>query len=64
MRASEKERFIVDKKGKRKAVVLDIEDYEKILEDLEDLRIIAERKSEPAFSLDEVKKRLKKHALI
>jgi PHD/YefM family antitoxin component YafN of YafNO toxin-antitoxin module len=62
MKATEKERFIVDQKGKRRAVVLDIEDYRRLLEDLEDLRVIAERKSESSISLKELEKRLKKHA--
>lgn len=32
-----KERFIVDKNGKRIGVLLDIEDYHKLLEELEEL---------------------------
>lgn len=64
MKASEKERFIVDKNGKKRAVVLDIEEYQQLLEDLEDLRVIAERKKEPSVSLKELEKRLKQHALL
>ncbi|HHT9133550.1 MAG TPA: hypothetical protein ACFYD2_01485 [Candidatus Avalokitesvara rifleensis] len=60
MKTLKKEKFIVDAKGRKKAVVLDIRDYEEMLEDIEDLKIIAERKNEPARPLEEVEKRLKK----
>ena len=60
MKTLKKEKFIVDVKGRKKAVVLDIRDYEEMLEDIEDLKIIAERKNEPARPLEEVEKRLKK----
>lgn len=35
-----KERFIVDEKGKRIGVLLDIEDYHRLLEELEELEAI------------------------
>ncbi|MFO0795258.1 MAG: hypothetical protein U0586_14500, partial [Candidatus Brocadiaceae bacterium] len=37
------EQFIVDESGKKKAVILPIEDYEELLEDLHDLAVIADR---------------------
>ena len=58
------EQFIVDEAGRRKAVILPIEDYEELLEDIHDLAVIAERKDEPAVSFDEIKKRLKADGLI
>ena len=60
MKTLKKEKFIVDAKGRKKAVVLDIRDYEEMLEDIEDLKIIAERENEPTRPLEEVEKRLKK----
>jgi rhodanese-related sulfurtransferase len=42
-----KERFITDEKGRKEAVILDVRTYEELLEDLEDLYIIAERKNPP-----------------
>ena len=56
--------FIVDESGKKKAVILPVEDYEELLEDIHDLAIIAERKDEPVISLAELKKRLKADGLI
>ena len=35
-----KERFIVDENGRRIGVLLDIEDYQKLLEELEELEAI------------------------
>jgi len=54
-RISEK-RFITDEAGEKTAVILDIEEYGGLLEDLEDLRLIAERKDEPSIPLDQVKR--------
>ena len=59
-----KETFLVDEKGRKKAVVLDIDFYNRLLEDFEDIRIIAERKKEPVFSLEKAEKQLKRNGLI
>ncbi|HHT9106912.1 MAG TPA: hypothetical protein ACFYD7_13730 [Candidatus Wujingus californicus] len=58
------EQFIIDESGKKKAVVLPIEDYEELLENIHDLAVIAERKDELTISFDELKKRLKADGLI
>ena len=59
-----KERFITDDKGRKKAVILNIKHYQEILEDLEDLRLLAERRDEATSSLQEVEARLKAHGLL
>jgi hypothetical protein len=56
--------FITDVNGKKKAVILDIEFYQEILEDLEDLRLLAERKDEVTVPLSEVEERLKARGLL
>ena len=56
--------FIVDESGKKTAVVLPLEEYEGLLEDLHDLAVIAERKDEPTISFDELRKRLKADGVI
>jgi hypothetical protein len=43
--------FVVDEAGKKTSVILPIEDYEELLEDIHDLTVIAERKNEPAEQL-------------
>jgi len=50
--------FIVDSEGKRLAVVLPIEEYEELMEDLHDLSVIAERKDEDVISFEDVKREL------
>ena len=47
-----KERYVVDEKGKRVGVILDIEDYEKLLAGLEELEAIRAYDAAKA-SLDE-----------
>jgi len=56
--------FIVDEAGKKTAVILPVQDYEELLEDIHDLAVIAERKDEPTISLEELKKRLKTDGFI
>jgi hypothetical protein len=64
MRIRESAAEYVVKNGKRKAVILPIEEYEEMLEDLHDLAVIARRKNEPTIPLAEVKRRLKKNAAV
>ncbi len=45
--------YLIDEKGDRTAVVLPIAEYEKILEDLNDLAIVAERRDEPLIPHDQ-----------
>ncbi len=51
-------KYIVDEEGQKTAIVLPLDEYEELLEDLHDLAVIAERKDEPTISLDELKKKL------
>ncbi len=45
--------YLTDEKGDRTAVVLPIGQYEKILEDLNDLAVVAERRDEPLIPHDQ-----------
>ena len=58
------ERFIIDSKGRRTGVVLTLRRYRKLMEDLHDLAVVAERRSEPTISFEEMKRRLKKNGLL
>ena len=51
--------FIVDAKGKRSMVLLKMEVFEDLLEDLEDLAVIADRRNEPGIAWKDVKKELR-----
>ena len=52
--------FVVSRKGQKTGVLLSLKEYNELLEDLEDLAIIAERKDEPTQPFDVVKKRLER----
>lgn len=46
--------YITDEDGAKKAVVLQIEEFEELLEDLHDLAVVAERRDEETVSHDEM----------
>jgi hypothetical protein len=56
--------YVIDETGKKTGVLLSLKDYEKLLEDLHDLAVVAERKAEKPIGLQELKRRLKKDGLI
>ena len=56
--------FLTDSNGERVAAVIPIHEYEALLEDLQDLAVVAERRNEPRVSLDEVERRLKANGLL
>jgi len=57
-------KYITDEKGKKKEVILPLKEFENLLEDLEDLAVVAERRDEESISHEEVIKRLKKYGLL
>lgn len=59
-----KEKYIVDEKGNKTAVVLSIKEFEGLKEDLHDLAVVAERRKEPTVKMVDLKKRLKKNGLL
>ena len=52
------EQFVINEKGEKTAVLLPLEEYEKLLEDIHDLSVLAERKNEKTVSLQEMQKDL------
>ena len=50
--------FLTDQEGKRVAVVLPVEEFDELMEDVSDLAAVAERRNEERFTLDQVKQRL------
>ncbi len=54
---TEHERYIVDDNGSRTAVILPVERYEHLLEDLHDLAVVAERRDEKTIDMEEMKRR-------
>jgi hypothetical protein len=56
--------YITSASGRKKAVILPIKEYNRLLEDLHDLAVVAERHEEYPVSLAEMKKRLADHAAV
>lgn len=52
--------YLIDEHGDRTAVVLPIGDYEKLLGDLNDLAVVAERRDEPVISHEQFLANLKR----
>jgi PHD/YefM family antitoxin component YafN of YafNO toxin-antitoxin module len=51
------EQYVVDEHGNRVAVILPLQEYEQLQEDLHDLAVVAERREEPAIEFSKFKKR-------
>ena len=56
--------YLTNEKGKKTAAVIPISDYEKLLEDLDDLAAIADRRDEPTIRHEDFKKDLKRDGII
>jgi hypothetical protein len=56
--------YITSSTGRKKAIILPINEYHRLLEDLHDLTVVAERREEYPVLLDEMKKRIADHASI
>lgn len=52
------EQYLVDASGEKTAVVLPLEQYRRLLEDLHDLAVVAERRDEETVGWEEIKRRL------
>ena len=56
--------YLTDERGERTAVVLAISHYERLLEDLEDLAVVAERRQEPTIPHEQFVTELKRDGII
>jgi PHD/YefM family antitoxin component YafN of YafNO toxin-antitoxin module len=54
------ENYVVDARGRKRAVIVPLARYRRLLEDLHDLAVVAERRKEPTISFEALKRRLKK----
>jgi len=56
--------YVTNQAGEKTAVILPIDEFEGLLEDLQDLAIVAERRGEPSISHEELLAELKRDGLI
>ncbi len=62
--AALREKFVVDKGGRKTGVVMSLRRYRRLIEDLHDLSAIAERRAERPISFEALKRRLRRDGLI
>ena len=51
--------FIINGKGEKTAIILDIREYQILVEDRLDLKVFEERKSDPVVSFEEFDKQMR-----
>jgi hypothetical protein len=56
--------YVTNEEGQRTSVILPIRKFEKLLEDIEDLASVAERRDEPTISHEDLIAELKKDGLL
>ena len=56
--------YVTNKTGEKTAVILPIEEFEELLEDLADMAALLERRDEPTIPFEEVVAKLKKDGLL
>jgi PHD/YefM family antitoxin component YafN of YafNO toxin-antitoxin module len=56
--------FLTDDRGQKVAVVIQIADYESLMEDVADLAAVAERRDDDRISLKELKEQLTADGLL
>jgi PHD/YefM family antitoxin component YafN of YafNO toxin-antitoxin module len=61
---SVEQQFVVDGKGRKTGVILPLKRYQKLMEDLHDLAVVAERRMQKPISLAEMRRRLKNDGLL
>jgi hypothetical protein len=57
-------KYVTDEKGEKTAVILPIDEFEELLEDIEDMAVLLERRDETTIPFEEVIVKLKKNGLL
>jgi PHD/YefM family antitoxin component YafN of YafNO toxin-antitoxin module len=56
--------YVTNKSGRKTGVVLSLRRYHQLMEDLHDLAIVAERRTEKPIAIHELKRRLAKDGVL
>ena len=56
--------YVTDEAGEKTAVILSIEEFKELMEDIEDLAAAAERRDEPTVAHEDVVAKLKRDGLL
>ena len=56
--------YITDENGNRRSVILPLSEFVELVEDIEDLAVVAERRDEPTISHEKLLQELSKDGLV
>jgi len=56
--------YITNEAGERTAIILPIEEFQELLEDVEDLAVLAERREDPTVSHEQLVTELRRDGLL
>jgi hypothetical protein len=56
--------YVTNEAGERTAIILPIEEFQELLEDVEDLLVLAERRDEPTVSHEQLVAELRRDGLL
>lgn len=56
--------YVTNRVGERTAVIIPIDDFEELMEDIEDLAAVAERREEPVITHEQLLTELKQDGLL
>ncbi len=59
-----RDHFVLNREGKKTGVIVPLARYRRLLEDLHDLAVVAERRGEKPLSMAKMKRRLRAHGLV
>ncbi len=59
-----KPQYIIDENGKKTSVIISFSEFIELLEDLEDLAVVAERREEPTISHEDLLKELREENIV
>jgi len=59
-----KPQYVTNEAGERTAIILPIEEFQELLEDVEDLAVLAERRDEPTVSHEQLVAELRRDGLL
>lgn len=59
-----REQYVIDNRGRRTGVILSTQQYRRLMEDIHDLAVVAERREEKPTTLAAMKRRLHKDGLL
>jgi hypothetical protein len=59
-----KPQYVTNEAGERTAIILPIEEFQELLEDVEDLAVLAERRDEPTVSHEQLVTELRRDGLL